>query len=648
MAKQIEPHLSTIGDYLKLDKGVIFSVPNYQRPYSWEIEQCDKLWQDILDKNDEVTGTDNYFFGTIIINCSENDTIMSIIDGQQRTMTFILLLKALLMKINETLLKFSDGDEESKKLLLGLKDKRRRIMGILYGKEPEDISDMPDELLDKKIYEDVYIIENNSNNEDYSNDINNILKALTYSEAEEKVEKKYKKQKDNKYSNYFRNFKYFYEEKLKGLNESNLNMITKTFLEKCEVIVIKSWNLDQAIKMFNSLNSDGLPLSDSDIISSMLYSAAKNNNCLEKYKNNWKILREIIKPLEDKKIIKIDSLLMQEMYYERAKNKEIINSAGKVDVTTPGLRNYFKNNKEFIENPVESSERLINLANIWEKISEYPLIKILLKFNENSKLFLASYLYRFNSKDIIEQKYLDNNELDKDMIKDLSDEEINKLEEKLKIKKENDKFFECMLKLFAILELVDTGYSSNKFKTFLFGVELKLIDPNVTVDEIKEIFDKHIKDNWNKIEIGKSIENYEKHNLVFLNEYVFAKNNNFNFDIGEKYNIEHIMPASGREIEGILKGALMDDLDEFNSFVNKIGNKILLESKINQSVSNTWFRMKITRTIKSNGYQESKYPLATYLVEKYKDDLEKECWTKFDIDFGTKQAAENITKFIFD
>ena len=646
MAKQIEPRLSTVGNYLRLNKGVIFSIPNYQRPYSWKIEQCDKLWQDILDKDNE-EGTDNYFFGTIIISCSDNDTIMNLIDGQQRTTTFILLLKALLMKINEALLNFSSNDIESSQLLLGLKDKRRRIIEILYGKDPEYVSDMPNEELDKAIYKDFNLIVNNANNEDYSADINNILKASSFDEAESEAIKKYKKQKDNKYSNYFRNFKFFYEEKFKELKESNLNKITKTILDKCEIIVIKSWDLDQAIKMFNSLNSDGLPLCDSDIISSLLYSAAKNAGNLDTYENNWKILREIIKPLEDKKVLSIDTLLMQEMYYERAKNGETINASGKVDVTTPGLRKYFKTNGKFINDPINSSEKLINLAKIWEKVIEYPIIKVLSKFNENSKLFLASYFYRFKSDDIIEQKYIKNDELNKDMISNLSEIEIKELERKLLIKKENDRLFECMLRLFTILELVDIGYSSNKFKTFLFDVETKLIDESISIDEIESIFDNHIKENWKPYEITESIDSYEKHNLVVLNEYIYAKNRNIEFDIDDQYNIEHIMPASGKEIEGISKGALMENMDEFNLFVNKIGNKILLESKINQSVSNTWFRMKITSTVKNNGYQKSKYPLAQHLVEKYAEANDKACWTKYDISNATKIASENITNFIF-
>ena len=52
MAKNIEPKLRKIGDYLKLEEDSVFVIPEYQRPYSWSIENCDKLWQDIIDFTD--------------------------------------------------------------------------------------------------------------------------------------------------------------------------------------------------------------------------------------------------------------------------------------------------------------------------------------------------------------------------------------------------------------------------------------------------------------------------------------------------------------------------------------------------------------------------------------------------------------------
>ena len=84
MAKSIEPKLRKIGAYLKLEEDTIFTIPEYQRPYSWEISNCDKLWQDITDFIDG-DSKDRYFFGTIIINCQNDDTVFGLIDGQQRT-----------------------------------------------------------------------------------------------------------------------------------------------------------------------------------------------------------------------------------------------------------------------------------------------------------------------------------------------------------------------------------------------------------------------------------------------------------------------------------------------------------------------------------------------------------------------------------
>ena len=112
MSKNIEPKLMKIGEYLKLDEDTVFTIPEYQRAYSWGTDNCDKLWQDIVNYSDGNSNKDEYFFGTIIINCQENDTKYELIDGQQRTTTFLLLLKALLVRINIGIEKMAD-DEES-------------------------------------------------------------------------------------------------------------------------------------------------------------------------------------------------------------------------------------------------------------------------------------------------------------------------------------------------------------------------------------------------------------------------------------------------------------------------------------------------------------------------------------------------------
>ena len=612
MVKNIEPKLRKIGDYLKLEDDIIFTIPEYQRAYSWGIGHCDKLWQDITDF---VTSEskDRYFFGTIIVNCQDNDTKLGLIDGQQRTTTFLLLLKALLLSINTAIGKTAT-DDESESLCRGLKERRRRIMGILYKAETEDISDNPDQERDKKICNNSLLLENFSINELYKSELNTILQAVDYEEIESKVIKIPYKQKDNKYTNFFRNFKYFYE-KIEELSDSELNRITKAVTDSCEVIEIKSWQVEQAITMFNSLNSDGLPLYDADIISAKLYAIAETKNKGREFTELWKELLKQIGELSSTKIANIDSILSQQMYYERAKNKEIVTESGSVNVTTPGVRRYFTEiNKSLLNDPIALCEKMINLSKIWIKVSNYPVVQVLFKFNENSKLFLASYFHRFNENDVSEEKM--------------------------------EVIFECMLRLFTILELVDTGYSSSNFKTFLFGEVVKFVDNTVSVEDIKADFDTHICRKWNEENLREEIIGYDGNSLVYLNEYLFAKEKGEVFNLGTKYDIEHIMPDSGKNLQEIRRDANIYSEEEFKDVVNKLGNKILLEEKINRAIGNEWFRTKVSTKLEDKtGYVDSSYPIACELVRKYRNN-DKPYWKKEDIGEATEKAADRILRFI--
>ena len=614
MAKNIEPKLRKIGDYLNLDDEAVFTIPEYQRAYSWSVDNCDKLWQDINDFVDSES-KDRYFFGTIIINCQEDDTRFGLIDGQQRTTTFLLLLKALLNRINVAINRTAN-DEESQGLCRGLQERRRKIMGILYKAESEEISDKPDPEKDAIICRKRVILENNSINEKYKNELVTILQATDYESAEARVIKIKYKQKDNRYTNFFKNFKFF-NNKIIELSDSQLNSIAKAVIEKCEVIEIKSWQVEQAITMFNSLNSDGLPLYDSDIISAKLYAAAEKQGEEKKFADSWKELNEIISELESIKIADINSILMQYMYYIRTQNKETISETGSVILTTPGLRRYFTEiNKVPIANPIVMCSDMIKLAKIWKKVSEYSLMKVLMKFNENTKLFLASYFYRFNADDISE-----------DLIKSVA---------------------LSFLRLFSLLELVDVGYSSKYFKTFLFSEQIKLINNDISSNEIVEDFSNHIRSNWNKEEIKTILNDYDGNVLVYLNEYLFAEEKNIPFVLGSKYDIEHIMPYSGSNLQEIRRDADIDSEDEFYSVVNKLGNKILLEEKINRSIGNEWFRTKVSTKLENKtGYIDSVYPIARALVSTYQY-AEKPYWKKQDVVDKTEKSSERIVEFIFN
>ena len=612
MAKSIEPNLKKIGEYLKLEEDVVFVIPEYQRAYSWGTDNCDKLWQDVLDYV-AADSKDPYFFGTIIINCQDNDEKYVLIDGQQRTTTFLLLLKAMLISINTSIERMVE-DEDSEGLLNGLKARRRKILNLLYKADDEIINDKPDLLKDQKLYSRSCILVNDSINERYKTELEKILQASCYADAETAVYHIPYKQKDNKYTNYFRNFKFFYE-KISALSASELNSIAKAITENCEVIAIKSWQVEQAITMFNSLNSDGLPLHDSDIISAKMYAEAEKNGVGNEFTEAWKELKELISTLESKGIADIDSILMQHMYCVRAINKEVITENESINVTTPGLRRYYTDiNKDLIANPVSTCRSMINLAKIWLVVNQYTLTKVLLKLNENSKLFLACYFNRFKAENI-------------------SEDSVSVI-------------LECFLRLFAVLELVDTGYSSSPFKTFLFGESVKLVDSSIPVYIIKSDFDSHINSKWSKETLASSVEEYDGYALVYLNEFLFARKNGVKLTISDKCDIEHIMPSSGSNLPVIREDADLASEDEFKAYVNKLGNKILLEEKINRSIGNEWFRTKVSSKLSDKkGYVDSKYPIANYLVSTYQNE-NKPYWKKSDINAATIKIGERISKYI--
>ncbi|WQR69549.1 DUF262 domain-containing protein [Helicobacter pylori] len=128
---------STINDFFALT-GTIFSIPVYQRNYTWEEENCEKLLQDIIKISQNKK---THFMGSItyILHLIDDEKSLRplqefvIIDGQQRITTIMLLLKAIETKIpNEEIKKEIDG-------LLNLSGQKLRLKPIKSDKEAFDL-----------------------------------------------------------------------------------------------------------------------------------------------------------------------------------------------------------------------------------------------------------------------------------------------------------------------------------------------------------------------------------------------------------------------------------------------------------------------------------------------------------------------------
>lgn len=136
--------------YKILDGSKQFLVPVYQRYYSWGQEQCKRLWDDIVKM--QKTGKPGHFVGSIV-NIAEQAMPTGvqkymIIDGQQRMTTLTLLLIALrdyamanpsdntinANRINNKLLSNNDEDGNDRHKLLLTESDRDTLIDLVQQK----------------------------------------------------------------------------------------------------------------------------------------------------------------------------------------------------------------------------------------------------------------------------------------------------------------------------------------------------------------------------------------------------------------------------------------------------------------------------------------------------------------------------------
>ncbi len=143
-------------DFLK--KSTQFTIPIFQRTYSWGEEQIKQLWDDIVrtGKND---GINSHFIGSIVYILHEKaDAVFQpsmVIDGQQRLTTLSILLEALARHVGDDepcegfsaekireyyLINRLEKDDKRYKLLLTQTDKDTLINLVTQRKSPVNSS----------------------------------------------------------------------------------------------------------------------------------------------------------------------------------------------------------------------------------------------------------------------------------------------------------------------------------------------------------------------------------------------------------------------------------------------------------------------------------------------------------------------------
>lgn len=86
--------------YQIFDSGVSIEVPFFQRSYVWTVDEWKKF---LADMSDLCSQNKPYFLGAIILKkLNKEGKQKTIVDGQQRLTTLLVLLKILSLKEQET------------------------------------------------------------------------------------------------------------------------------------------------------------------------------------------------------------------------------------------------------------------------------------------------------------------------------------------------------------------------------------------------------------------------------------------------------------------------------------------------------------------------------------------------------------------
>jgi len=341
----------TIFDLLS-DKKSDFLIPDYQRPYAWDEEQCQTLWDDIFlfafpnNDCDAFDENEEYFLGSIVTFKNEKNKA-EVIDGQQRLTTLMLILRAFYDK-------FANMQDKNSKLT------RDRIEKCIWKTDTFGTADKATLKIDSEVATDI--------------DKEEFLELLRTGEV-----------KPGSKSQYVKNYQFFQkkiDDFLQGF-AGYFPYFPARLLSYCILLPIEAESQDTALRIFSTLNDRGLPLSDADIFKAQFYKYYGDQKKKDEFICEWKELEEItsvvFSPITG---TPMDELFSRYMYFLRAKE-------GNKSTTTEALRKFYERNKYQYLKQSHTLGELKKLALFWKSVSHQDKER----FSDEilKKLFVLNY-----------------------------------------------------------------------------------------------------------------------------------------------------------------------------------------------------------------------------------------------------------------
>lgn len=500
-------------------QGKKFIIPEYQRPYKWNLEKCDTLWQDILDfYESDPTQRQEYYLGTIVsYKSEENEKEVDIIDGQQRITSFFLLLRAFYTRLEQM-------------------TPDPRVNGLMGQIAPciWDVDSISQLVEDKKKTH----IESKVATDDDNHTFHTILETGHHDPV-----------KKDRYSE---NYKFFLDkcQEYASINPIKWQELCVTILQRCIILPIECDTPDTALRIFSTLNDRGMPLADSDIFKSEIYKSKLTAEEKSDFNEQWKDLTEVCK----KAGLTIDDIFRYYSHYIRAVNGDKSKEVGLRKFYQTGTK---KNEKLHDEKLVPN---IIDLAYFWLYVNTSDKdASLTIDFNiQTWKQFqiLSTYPNEF-WKYIVSVYYL--------------------------TKKENASFnddfplFLENLQSFLLVKFIEKP-TVNAIKDEIYQ-HCIYIAHNQNSRFIEELHETQLKERI-------PIYSYSRITRSLLLVHAYLHNNQTEL-IPNGHEIEHIFPK--KWLNTNYNGWEQADA---KNYLEKFGNKILFEKRLNIQAGNNYFNNK--------------------------------------------------------
>ena len=514
------------------ESDTVFSIPVYQRDYNWQEKQCQRLFKDILQtgKNEKVS---SYFLGSIvyihdgIYGVGEKE--FHVIDGQQRMTTLTLLFLAIYFKLKGTILA-KDADKIYNQYVVNP-----------YSEKEIKLKLLPPE-------ENLYILNKISHNKF------NELEAF---------------QDRNMLKNYL-----FFEKELENLSFDDMKHLSNGIEKLIYIDIALEKGKDDPQKIFESLNSTGLDLSQGDLIRNYILMDLERGEQNRIYKEIWIPIENNCKVSDGSEITSYVSDFIRD--YLTLKTEKI-SSKPKV----------FETFKAYYEK--ENDEKLEDMKKYSEAYSY--IIKPSLEKDKDIQREL-DYL-----------KSLDKTVINTFLIGILKDYKDNILEK--------DELVSMLILLQSYLwRRYITEKPTNALNKIFQGMYGKISRSGNYYENLVDILMAEDFPTDEELESALKLKNVykdkEKLNYVFKKLENYNHNELIDFD-NEKITIEHIFPQKPNK--AWKENYSDNELEQMISFKDTISNLTLTGS--NSNLSNKAFHEK--RDDEVHGYRNSKLYMNKYL-----------------------------------